>query len=444
MSKTALAWIIGLITGTVLNFRDPIFGFLVYLWEYYNHPPLRWWGSQVPNLRWSLVVGSILFASYTLHGRTIFRRDILRHRQTQWLCVLLFITVLVTAFLAVDPVRSRDYVLDLAKLTLLYCVIIGVVDNYRKYQWVTLALILGALHWGVDAYLDPKFSDGRLIEIGGPDSFNDNAAAAHVIPILPFLALYLWTGNKWQKVVALLAAPFIVNLVILCNSRGATIGIVLAMLAGVLLMEWRLRLRLALVVLMSLPVVLSLIDQDFILRQSTLFQFLREGPRGQTTQNDSAANDRVRSWEGAIELIGEKPLGVGGGGWDLLSPIYAPEVVEEHAGELRAVHNTYLWAGADWGVSGLIAFLGFIGSGLLALHRIRRETMNERFKLESLALEIGLIAFLGAAVFVNRMYAEILYWLIALSASLTNIHDAEARVARASLEPHAPAAARAA
>jgi O-antigen ligase len=327
---------------------------------------------------------------------------------------------------------------------LLYCVIIGVVDNYRKYQWVTLALILGALYWGVDAYLDPKFSDGRLIEIGGPDSFNDNAAAAHVIPILPFLALYLWTGSKWQKVVALVAAPFIVNLVILCNSRGATIGIVVAMLAGVLLMQWRLRLRLALVVLMSLPVVLSLVNQDFILRQLTLVQFLREGPRGPATQDDSAANDRVRSWEGAIELMGARPLGVGGGGWDLLSPTYAPEVVEEHAGELRAVHNTYLWAGADWGVSGLIAFLGFIGSGLLALHRIRRETMNERFKLESLALEIGLIAFLGAAVFVNRMYAEILYWLIALSAALTNIHDAEARVARDSLEPHAPAAARAA
>ena len=44
-------------------------------------------------------------------------------------------------------------------------------------------------------------------------------------------------------------------------------------------------------------------------------------------------------------------------------------------------------------------------------------------KLESLALEVALISFLGAAVFINRMYAEILYWLVALAASLANIHD---------------------
>lgn len=439
MSKTALAWTIGLLTGTVLNFRDPIFGLLTYLWEYYNHPPLRWWGNQVPDWRWSLLMGTMLLVSYTLHGKTLFRREIFRHRQTQWLVGFFIITALVTTFLAIDPVRSRGYVLDLGKLTVLFCLIIGVVDSYRKYQWVTAALILGALSWGVDAYLDPNFSDGRLIQVGGPDSYDDNAAAAHVIPVLPFLALYFWYGNKWQRVLAIVSAPFIINMIILCNSRGASAGIAVALLAGVLLMQWRLRLRLALVALVSVPVLLTLVDQNFIERQWTLVDYLREGPAGEAAQYDGATTERLISWGGALELIADQPLGVGGGGFDMLSPVYAREVVERHEGELRAVHNTYLWVGSDWGVVGLIAFLGFIVSGLLALHRIRRESKNERLRLESLALEVGLIAFLGAAVFINRQYAEILYWLMALSAALANIHEADAAGDRGT--SHAPSAA---
>jgi O-antigen ligase len=434
MSKTTIAWVVGLITGTILSFRDPIFGLLAYLWEYYNHPPMRWWGDQLPDLRWSLLVASMLFASYSFHGKSIFRREIFRHKSTQWLVILLFISIFVTTFLAIDPERSRGYVIDIAKLTLLFCLIVGVVNDYTKYRWVTTALVLGALSWGWDAYSNPHFDSGRLIAIGGPDSFNDNEAAAHVIPTLPFLALFFWQGSKWQKIIAIVAAPFIVNMIILCNSRGATIGIASALVVGLILMNWRLRLRLALVALAALPVVMSLVDQPFIDRQLTLMQFMEEGLDGQTAQYDGAANERVLSWKGGLRLIGDRPLGVGGGGYDLLSPVYAPEVVEAHEGELRAVHNTYIWAAADWGIAGLIALLGFIVSGLLTLHRIRREAKSEQLKLESLALEIALVAFLGAAVFINRMYAEVLYWLVALSASLANIHDGETAQAGGSVD----------
>jgi O-antigen ligase len=335
------------------------------------------------------------------------------------------VAIMVTIFLAIDPTRSQGYVIDIFKLTLLFCLMVGVITDYNKYRWVTAALVLGALSWGWDAYSNPHFDSGRLVAIGGPDSFNDNEAAAHVIPTLPFLALFVWQGTRWQRIIAVVAAPFIVNMIILCNSRGATVGIVVALIAGALLLSWRLRLRVALIALVALPVVTSLVDQRFIDRQLTLVQFMNEGLEGPQMQTDGAASERVVSWKGGIRLIGDRPLGVGGGGYDMLSPVYAPEVVEAHEGELRAVHNTYLWAAADWGIPGLIALLGFICSGLLTLHRIRRETVNEQLKLETLALEMALFSFLGAAVFINRMYAEILYWLVALAASLTNIHDAE-------------------
>jgi hypothetical protein len=404
---------------------------------------MRWWGDELPDLRWSFLVASMLLASYSFHGKTVFRHEIFRHKSTQFLVAFLVIASMVTVFLAIDPERSRGYVVDIFKLTLLFCLMVGVVTDYNKYRWITTALVLGALSWGWDAYTNPHFDSGRLVAIGGPDSFNDNEAAAHTIPVLPFLALFLWQGTKWQRIIALVAAPFIINMIILCNSRGATIGIVVGLAAGLILMNWRLRLRMALVAVAAIPLVLSLVDQRFIDRQLTLMQFMEEGIEGESLQNDGAANERVLSWRGGVRLIGDKPLGVGGGGYDLLSPIYAPEVVEAHEGELRAVHNTYLWAAADWGVAGLVALLGFMFSAITTLHRIRRETSNERYRLETLALEVALISFLGAAVFINRMYAEILYWLVALAASLANIHDADKASVRGTVDV-APVAVRAA
>jgi hypothetical protein len=43
--------------------------------------------------------------------------------------------------------------------------------------------------------------------------------------------------------------------------------------------------------------------------------------------------------------------------------------------------------------------------------------------LESFALEVGFYAFLGAAFFVNRTYSEMLYWIPALTAVLTNVQS---------------------
>jgi hypothetical protein len=75
-----------------------------------------------------------------------------------------------------------------------------------------------------------------------------------------------------------------------------------------------------------------------------------------------------------------------------------------------------------------LCFTLFIGSTLLELHRIRGGTRDRRVYLESLALEIGLIGFLVAAFFINRPYAQILYWLPALTASLRNQQLAEQAV----------------
>jgi len=64
-------------------------------------------------------------------------------------------------------------------------------------------------------------------------------------------------------------------------------------------------------------------------------------------------------------------------------------------------------------------------SALVQLYNIQKQTSNEKLYFESYAVMVGLISFLIAAIFTNRPYAEILYWLTALTAALGNIHSRE-------------------
>lgn len=64
MSVTALAFLVVYFVMLMLAFvRDPVWGLYAYLWVFYNHPPARWWGQELPDFRLSLVAALLtLFA----------------------------------------------------------------------------------------------------------------------------------------------------------------------------------------------------------------------------------------------------------------------------------------------------------------------------------------------------------------------------------------------
>jgi hypothetical protein len=67
MSITALVFVGLYVAGLVAAFRNPMFGLCAYLWAFYNHPPSRWWGSELPDLRWSLIAAAVTLAAYVIH-----------------------------------------------------------------------------------------------------------------------------------------------------------------------------------------------------------------------------------------------------------------------------------------------------------------------------------------------------------------------------------------
>jgi putative inorganic carbon (HCO3(-)) transporter len=418
MPIRSVVWIVLYIAGAILAFVHPVNGLYAYFLDYYAHPPLRWWGKALPDLRWSLSISIVTLLAFFIKRYKLSEMKIKNYPQTKWLFLIVINSTIVTYFFSVAPERSWEYTFDLAKLNVLYFLVLQIVRTKEHFRYLILIQIIGVFLWGLEAFDNPKRVAGRLYSIGGPDSLNDNHAASQLLAILPFIGVVFLYGKRWEKVLCAVAAPFVLNVFILCNSRGAFIGLLVTGAAALLFAKGALRWKTLLAMLIAGGVFYNLMDPQFIERQQTI-----------QSPEDQAATDRLESWKAALRLIADHPLGTGGGGFSALSPLYIPEIVEAHEGETRNVHSTYLQAGSEWGIPGLFLFVAALLSTLLELHRLRRSPPTtpeeQRMHAESLAIELGLIGVMMTGIFTSRLYAEALYWLPALAGALKNIYAKE-------------------
>ena len=227
--------------------------------------------------------------------------------------------------------------------------------------------------------------------------------------MLPFVAVYAFSvKRRWLQGLIVVCGAFIVNVFILCNSRGATLGLLAAGAAAIILAGKGKRLKLVGVAAAGLVALLALADNDFIMRQ-------------QTTANpqDGSAQGRLEAWHAGVRFIKDHPFGLGGRAFHILSPKYIPDIVEEHGDEERSVHNTFLQLGAEWGIQGIVLWCGFLGTTMYVSWRTRTRAKDQPWMYyRLLATELGLIGTLVAGVFGQRFYGESVYWLCALVVSL--------------------------
>jgi len=416
LSKTAFLWSGFYLAALIFAFVHPVYGLYGYFLDYYAHPPMRWWGKGLPDFRWSLIIALVTMAAYLLRRRSLPELKVKSHPQSKWLILLILTAFFVTISpLSVWAEKSWEQLLELTKLGILYFLIVHIVRTKEHFNMLFLVQIIGVAYWGWNAFTDPHRASGRLFGIGGPDSFNDNAAAAHLLAILPMIAAVYLTGRWWEKAICLVAAPLALNTFILCNSRGSVIALMVVGVMTIFITSGTLRKKAIFAMIGGGILLYGLADPNFIERQKTI----------QTYEKEASAIGRMETWKGALNLIQDYPLGTGGGGFNALSPVYIPRIVALHDGRLRTVHNTYLLAASDWGIPGLVFFLLFFSGVFLNLYRIRRDLgsspEDQRIFIQSVALMLGLVGVLIAGVFTNRLYAEAPYWLAAFGAALMNI-----------------------
>lgn len=417
MSLHSIAFIVVYITGCIVTLSNPFYGLITYLFEFYNSPNFRWWGDELPHLRWSLMIATITLVSFIINGRTLKKIKMFERSQIIWLAMLLVYMSIITMTSAVSREGSQYFLEKFFKLFILLILIARLVRTENQFRIFIWAHIIGAFLIGWEATMNTQMSGVRLSTkgIAAADIIDDNFMSLHLLTTLPFIGTLFLAGKKWEKIASIIIAPFIINTMILSSSRGAFLSLIVAVIFYVVLIKGRIRLKAVVCVMLAGVLFFYLTDERFWTRQDTITQeaIFQEGEEG---------NERILYWKAAIRIIKDNPFGVGGEGYDMLTPQYIPEITLRH-NDYRTVHNTYLLVASEWGIPGFICFMGFLLSTIIMLHRQRslHGDTKSNYYIQSINVEVAIIGFLFGCIFVNRLYAEVLYWLMGISIALNNI-----------------------
>lgn len=413
---TSIGWVAGIVKG-------PQYALLTYVFIYFNIPATQWWGNYVPDLRWSYTSALIVLVSIFLHRRRILSNPLEKISGLRWLLFYL-LWMLLTFKLSTDPNMAFTKVYEFFRYVVVFGFVVIIVDNANKlrvYLWVLLSQI-AYLSWTARNY----FTGLRLDGVGPGDAGGANELAILVLSFLPFFLVFLLKGKKWERIMALLCLPVVLNCFSMCRSRGGFLGIIVAMIVFFLLeRQKRVRKKLFLLSIATVIALFFLSDASFQARLAEMFS-------GEDTNTTSSG--RIENWGYGLKMAADYPLGAGGGSYMILSPDYLPtRLLEGNVGQ-RAAHNTFLLILVEQGFVGLIFFLFFLGriaktafqakQQIIFSNRMGKQHPDDilLYMFNNAALS-GLAGLLVAGFFTDRLYYEGLYFLTAIFPVLYHINS---------------------
>lgn len=427
MPKLYLLFVVGyfgLLFGTL--FIDLAYGINLAIGIYFVSPWTKWWGALLPEIRWIMILMVANITAWAIRTKRYAKTRIRDARPLQYLIAFNVIMVLV-GFICVWPDKHWELVDKQVKVMIFLLLMYKAIDSPKKLEGTIWTFLGGVFYIAWIAYDTGRTGNGRLEGVGTIDSTDSNDIGAIFVTAVPLLFFYALEGRKlWIKGVAFLALAFVMNGLILVNSRGAIIGVAAAMMifvSAILFTKLKSTAFKAKVIagcIAGFIVFLYLADATFWDRQGAI-----------STDAESSDYNRLTIWKYALKLSADRPLGVGGMGYTLLSPSFLPAEVMGDS-PLKAIHSTYLEALTAYGWAGFLIFVLFIKSAYSAMLKTLRELKKSPDKayerLQGFALMGSLTGFLVAAVFINRLYCEVLYYFPVFFVIFRNIYGTKKEV----------------
>lgn len=437
MSNTAIAYI--LVFGALLAaalFRNPRYGLYAYIATFYLHPVDRWWGADLPDLRWSLIAAAVtLVATMRLPAE--------KDRPSWNASTGAKILVALTCWIWLQNLwaLSADDHLELSVLYTKYLVLLyliyRLVDDETTIRNFLVAHVLGCFYLGMLVLQAPD--SGRLESVGGPGINEANALAMHLGTGAMAAAALLVRGSIVQRAFALAALAVIANGIVQTESRGAFLGVAAGGVTMFVLSPARFRGAWALLGVLGLAALLRIAPDNFWERMSTIST---TAEREQAV--DQSSQTRLILLQAQWEMFLAYPMGSGHRGTAYLSPRYLSEENlarsrnDPNGQRARSSHNTFMTALSEQGIPGALMFLGLVAwiarSGLATRRRLR-DTDREEQGLYLMAVCGSLAIVIAAGMFTDYFKAEIFIWSVALLSVLTNLNPRPATTAAVDQPP---------
>src|SRR2546425_656076 len=387
-------------------------------------------------LKPALVAAALAVALYVVHQSGQRRVDRLRSRTTTYLLGLLLWAALSVPAALNQGVAFHFLTDNFIKTVLMCFVIAGSVRNLRDVERLMLvyfavtilytAVVLSRFQLGTDNW--------RLNHLYNYDANDFATLIASAMP----LGLYFVLAQRrlLLRILALLGLAVLVVGQIRSGSRGGFLAL-LAVAAFVLLRFTTLPARSRLGALVVILVVVFATASD---RYWTQMQTMVNPDQDYNTTSDKG---RLKIWERGVGYMTSHPLlGVGASNFQVAEGTISPLARLQARGigvRWGAAHNSFIQAGAELGIPGLLLFVGLIASTFASLRRVARRALRtdpSALTVPRLAesLMAALVGFVVGAFFLSLAYADMLYALMALAIALGKI--APAKGSRTQPLPH--------
>jgi O-Antigen ligase len=425
MSTTAIAFIF--VFGALLLaalFRNPRYGLYAYVGTFYLHPVDRWWGSDLPDLRWSLIAAAVTLVA-TLREPAQDGRPAWTGNAGARLLIALAGWIWIQNLWAFSSDDHWDLSILFTKYVVLVFLIYKLVNDESNIRTFLLVHVLGCFYLGLLVLQAPD--SGRLEGVGGPGIDEANALGMHLGTGALAAGVLLVRGSLAQRAFALAALAVLANGVVQTESRGAFLGIAAGGLTMLVLSPPRLRKYWLALGVVGLVVLIRFAPETYWERIATIAETTeQEGPV------DQSSATRLELVEAQWAMFLRYPMGSGHRGTAYLSPRYLSEESltssrkDPNGQRARSSHNTFMTALSEQGIPGALIFASliiWIARTSFAAKASFQSSEREGLQLYLMVVAGSLGTVVAAGMFTDYLKSEVYIWAIALLAVLDSLRQ---------------------
>lgn len=273
---------------------------------------------------------------------------------------------------------------------LLKCILLAV----SGANAIAIGNVAGLFHLGISPVGVEGNLTGRVFGAFG----HANETAALIVCLLPAYTAAAWSSRGLERPLWILAGVASATLMIMSGSRGAFVGLTLAVVLGSYIcrgvISWRRAAVLALILLAIIIPVMAFVSIRFgdILVSRVVEMFHDPGTSG---------DERLYIWRPVFDRMMANPLAmVSGFGW----------ATYEVMGFIYSAHNYYLLLWFELGIVGLGSYLLLIRSLVITARRAAGHASGE-MQAYLIAFIYGIVGICGAILF-SVIYRPWLYaWM---------------------------------
>jgi len=423
VSLTGLAFLVAYFGGCLMALlRHPVYGLVTYVGVFYLHPPSRWWGEGLPDLRWSLLAAIVTLAASIIHRNKVDRSPFFRHPVLAGLLIFLMWIGLQTLW-ALDHEMHVELVVVYAKYLLLVWLMYRCIESIEHLRLVVWAHLLGCLYLGF-IVLEQYFG-GRFEGFGGPDINEANSGALQVVTGIAAAAALLLAGSRRQKIFLFLVVPLIVNALVATQSRSGFLALVIAGVVFYFLSPKKYVAWVRVLAALALVLLVLVTNPIYWSRMGTITHL------GEKVEGLDTGAGRVAVLGAQWKMFKAHPLGCGHRCTATLSRQYLDDIYLVRTGDVlaRSSHNTFMTMLVEQGIFGAVFYVVAAVWILRRIIALRRSLSGREDFLASLypAVAASLIAVIIGDLFVDYLKLEVRVWFLAFLMVLLKLQAKEER-----------------